>query len=101
MDTSKRPNRNLSHNDPATSMLQREKYNRTLEIELTDMNPTTSIRSPGNVVRLPVFLYRDRKTKKGPTRILPNIGKRLWRYVHKNLLRQECASTTVLKAHDP
>ena len=26
VDTSKRPNRNLSHNDPATSMLQREKY---------------------------------------------------------------------------
>ena len=79
MDTSKRPNRNLSHNDPATSMLQREKYNGTLEIELTDMNPTTSIRSAGNVVRHLVLLYRDRKTKRGPTRKLPNIGKRLWR----------------------
>ncbi len=29
------PNRNLSHNDPATSMLQRENRNRALEIELT------------------------------------------------------------------
>ncbi len=79
MDTSKRPNRNLSHNDPASSMLQREKYNGTLEIELTDMNQTTSIRSAGNVVRHRVLLYRDRKTKRGPTRKLPNIGKRLWR----------------------
>ena len=35
VDTSKRPNRNLSHNDPATSMLQRKNCNRTLEIELT------------------------------------------------------------------
>ena len=30
-----RPNRNLSHNDPAPSMLQRKNCNRTLEIELT------------------------------------------------------------------
>ena len=80
VDTSKRPNRNLSHNDPATSMLQREKYNRTLEIELTDMKPTTSIGSAGNVVSLLVFLPRDRKTRKHPTRILPKKGQKLWRY---------------------
>ena len=77
---SKRPNGNLSHNEPATSMLQREKHSRTPEIELADMKPTTSIRSASNVASLCVFLYRDRKTKKGPTRILPSRGKRLWRY---------------------
>jgi len=72
----KRPNRNLSHNDPATSMLQRENCNRTVEIELTYMNQTTSImyvcRSAVNVVSLLVFLYRDMYvhmyicTKRGP-----------------------------------
>ena len=59
------------------------------------MKPTTSIRSASNVASLCVFLYRDRKTKKGPTRILPSKGKRLWRYTrtcvtaNRNACRQE------------
>ena len=39
----KKPVMRLAGDDPATSMLQRENCNRTLEIELTYMNPTTSI----------------------------------------------------------
>ena len=92
---SRRPNRNLSHNEPATTMLQREKNRRTPEIELADMKPTTSIRSTSNVEGRGVLLYRYRQTKKASTKIRPSRGKRLWRYTrtcvaaNRNACRQE------------